>query len=652
MANNINQFGFSFDDYINFSGGIGSMVHGGGSAQIRISSDGSFPINFGQPIAGLNTSGAGGANFSRSKNQTDRFFISYLGTGSKKELTQTTTTRNFTEGNTFLQSEELEETDKNLSHRMNFGWRARIDSTQNLVIDGNLSLSNGDNQRVSLVNSAREAIPVNRQDYRTTGISDRITGDASGSWIKKIDHGKSVVKITGNLSLTQSLAQNDVLSETSTWQINAWQKKMSNRFQDNETGTDNGSLGITLTQKAGNLLYLEPEVRAGINSERLDREQGFPLVSEWPVDSLSPEFRKNYSWLRPGFSLIRNSSKTRFTLSLQLENGRLASTLNGEEQTGRNHTFLLPGFMFENEYKTGRRVMAGLSSRINTPAAIQLLPVINDINPLAIQYGNPDLTPEKSHRMNLHWLIFDQFSFTSLMTTLSGTWISDKINQDRTINSDLSFVNRLVNVESDYDARGNIDFSTPIRFAGITVRVNIEERWNRGINLINKTENVYTNHTHRGSLTFNNRRKEKWDISTGIEAALTNSRYSIQNSLDNNYVNVSWFGELRFTPNDSWNFNLDTDYTRYSDQAFGEQIDIPLLNAEISHFFLKNKRGTLTLRGFDLLDKNRILQRMGEMNYLREVRSNSMGRYVMLSFTWRLNQFGGENSGINVKVRR
>jgi len=64
MANNVNQSGFSFDDYMNFSGGALGMQQGGGSTQIRITNDGSFPINFGQPMTGLNTSGAGGANLS------------------------------------------------------------------------------------------------------------------------------------------------------------------------------------------------------------------------------------------------------------------------------------------------------------------------------------------------------------------------------------------------------------------------------------------------------------------------------------------------------------------------------------------------------------------------------------------------------------
>ncbi len=666
MANNVNQYGFSFDDYMNFSGGLASMVHGGGSAQIRITSDGSFPINFGQPIAGLNTSGAGGANFSYSKSTTDRAFISYLGTGTRQELLRNTTSRNFTEANPFLQTEDLDESGKTTAHRVNFGLRTRLDSLQNLVLDGNLSLSGGNNRRFSEVATSRGGQPVNTLDYRTTNTSERLSGDAAGSYTRKLKIGSSgrdlsILKISGSLSLSQSLTENDALSLTRLFSGTGWQENTANRFQDNQNDLFNGSAAVTFTQKIKGLLYLEPEVRAGITTESLDRTGGFPLAGNVPVDSLSPRYGRTYGFVRPGVSLIRNSDRFRFTVGLQFEGGRLAGSLDenggvaGKLQEGvpmeRNFRAFLPQFSVEHEYKTGRRLMAMLSSSINVPSAMQLLPVVNDINPLALFYGNPELDPERSHRMNLHWLLVDQFSFTSLMTTLSGTWTRDKINTARTIREDLSFVNRLVNVDNDYDARANADFSTPIRFIGMKVRINLEERWNRGINLINGTENITLNNTHRAGVTFDNRKKEKWDVSTGMEAAFTNSRYSVQQNLNNRYVDLSWFGEARYTPTVWWNFIVNADFTRYSDRGFGEQIDVPLLNAEISRFLFREQRATLTLRGFDLLNRNNIVQRLGEMNYLREVRSNSMGRYVLLTFTWRLNRFGTNTSAIDVRTR-
>ena len=122
-----------------------------------------------------------------------------------------------------------------------------------------------------------------------------------------------------------------------------------------------------------------------------------------------------------------------------------------------------------------------------------------------------------------------------------------------------------------------------------------------------------------------------------------------------------WGIKTHFNLEESWNQGLnlingaENKYTNLGHRvsfSFGESVGIPLLGAEVSHFFLKNNRGTLTLRGFDLLSQNRIVQRFSELNYLREIRSNSIGRFVMLSFTYRLNQFGNQSKGVEVKMRR
>jgi hypothetical protein len=123
MLNNINQFGFTFRDYMDFNGGIQNMMNGGGDFRMTIEDDGSFPINFGQPVTGLITSGAGGLNYTYERKKDNRFNISYLGNGADKKLYEETTTQNFTPGNSFNMNETLDEKDINRAHRFNFGWR-------------------------------------------------------------------------------------------------------------------------------------------------------------------------------------------------------------------------------------------------------------------------------------------------------------------------------------------------------------------------------------------------------------------------------------------------------------------------------------------------------------------------------------------------
>lgn len=657
MINNVNQFGFSMNDYINFSGGMGAMMSGGGTATIRISSDGSFPVNFGQPVSGLNTSGAGGVNFSKSSGPNNRFFISYVGNGSEKDLIQNTRSENFLAASTFLQTDSLNQTQTDGAHRVNFGLRHRIDSTQNLNLNGNFSYTSGTNYRDGYTRNMNGNLPVNQLESLVRDKSGRVAGDLSGSYVIKLNPGKTVLELSGNGSFSSGISKTGFQNTTQFFQEN--NTLLVNQFQDNYNNTLNYSGSAVLTRKIGKFLYMEPSIRVGILSDLLERKQGIPQFQEgfsregaMVIDSLSPQFVKQSGYIRPGLKLNRNRENTRVSLGLQAETGWLNTSLEGATQAIRTYFRLLPALTYENEYKPGKRIMLNAGSSVNTPQIIQLLPVVNNINPLSVVTGNPYLEPEYVNRFNLHWLFFDQFSFTSLFTGFNTTLTENKISWNRTIGADLQQKSTYYNAGNDIRMSGNATFSTPVRWLGIKINLNLEESWNKGENLINLQENSFTNLSHRISFSADNRKKEKVDINSGVELTMTRSRYSIQKNLDNNYFDISWFAELRYNPTPKWNFEASADVTRYTASSFGESVNIPLIGAEITRYLMKNNRGTLTLRGFDLLNQNKIVQRTGDLNYLRETRSNSMGRYIMLTFAYRLNQFGNAPGGVDVRVMR
>jgi hypothetical protein len=277
--------------------------------------------------------------------------------------------------------------------------------------------------------------------------------------------------------------------------------------------------------------------------------------------------------------------------------------------------------------------------------------VVNNFNSLSLFYGNRDLEPEYSHSLKSQWWIFDQFSFTTFMASLRVNYTENKISYAREITEQFGQVITLANVESDIMAGASIDFSTPIRPLGIKTNLYIDETYNKGINLVNNLQNEVSSFNHRLSLSFENRKKEKWDISTGTGITLTDTRYSIQESLNNVYFDIAWFGEIRWTPNDKFDFNISADVTNYTARSFDESRMVPLLGAQLSYFFMQNNRAALTLSAIDILNQNTGINRVSELNYLRETRSNTIGRYFMLTFKYRLNKVGGD-SGFVVDVKK
>ena len=122
---------------------------------------------------------------------------------------------------------------------------------------------------------------------------------------------------------------------------------------------------------------------------------------------------------------------------------------------------------------------------------------------------------------------------------------------------------------------------------------------------------------------------------------MTDTWYSIQEELNNRYFNFSYFTDIRFIPSDHWNFRCRASVINYNSMSFNESLQIPLIGAEINYYFLSGKRAVITLAAVDILNKNTSFQRISDINYLMQRRTNVLGRYIMLTFKYRMNKFGG-----------
>ncbi len=649
MINNVNEYGFSFNDYLDFSGGILAMEGGGGSAKIALKGDAAFPINFGQPVDGLATSGAGGLNFSYSTDKHNRTYISYLINGSDKDLEQETLTERYTKDGSFFTGDQTGQLTGDLAHRINFGLRRRLDSTHNLIFNGNVALMYRDLARLQETETWTGEELVSSQFNDRGELSDRISGDLSGTYYRMLGKNNSVLKFSADGNYSRGLDQIQIDNQTD--YIAGNEQDLFSQFQDNRTDRLGFSLLAAYTQKIGKGLYLDPIIRLGETLEELDRVQGPLENGSVPVDSLSPDFQKDYRWIRPGFSFRWNTNKSQLSIGILGEFGSLGTSLNDLAYPEAKLSYFVPTVSWDYSATAGRKFNVYYASSVNTPTVNQLLPVVNSLNPLNVYYGNPVLRPEYNHTAMVHWLIFDQFSFTSFMLALSGGYTSDKINWSTTVTDDLAQISTLTNVDWDYNARLNIDFSTPIRKLGIKINLDGEESWNRGLSQVNEVNNIYNTLSQRYSLSADNRKKLKWDVESGLGLSLTHTWYQIQESLNKRYFDLSWFADIRYTPSEKWHFEVTADVTSYSDLGTDGAIRVPLLRAEVSHFFLAHKRGVLTLSGFDLLDRNQNVTRLSELNYLRETRSNTTGRYLMLTFKYRLNKLAREE-GIKVDFHK
>lgn len=649
MLNNVNRVGFSFQDYLAFNGGLRNLMGSGG--KITLTADESIPVDFGQPVNGNITSGAGGVNYSYEFAKNNRFNVSYMGNGTAKELFETSNSRNFTSSSSFEQNSTSNGNNKNLNHLFNIGWRNKASKKTHFMLNGLVTLLGNSSKSNSNTESYTNGNFINSLNNLTNSKSNQLNSSVEGSWLLKGNERWRMLKVNASARYNQTIRESEWSNLTNF--VSTPLPLSESQYNNNSNSGLNMSMGVTSLAKIGNNLYLEPSVNFGLNNQRLVREQGNNVAPIGIIDTLSPTINSYYNWAKPKLMLKKFSKKQKFNFGVEVEMANNYNTLNGAPNVEMNVLEFLPEAYWEYEYKTGRRIAAGYQTSTGMPQISNLQPIISTENPLAVYFGNRNLKHEYRHNLFASWFLFDQFSFTSLFVNMDGGYTQNSIGSSIEIGDDLLQKIKFINVPTEYNASVGFDFSTPIRMLGIKISLGGRERWNGATSFVNNQENSNNNLRHTLRLKFDNRRKEKWDIEVGGEVNLSDSRYSIQSQLNRKYFSYTSFGEVRYTPSKSWHFRVTADITSYNAQGFGETITVPLLGAEVSYYFMANKRAMLTLEGSDLLNRNTGVSRTGELNYLREVRSNTIGRFIMLSFKYKLNRFGGDSGGgITVETRR
>jgi len=612
MYNNVNEFGFAAQ-------GMGK---------------------FGNRVEGENRTGAAGLNFSYNPTEFNKYYISYLGSATRNFLQQTSEGEYFSDAGSYQQSVATDRVTNNRPHSIDFGAHHRFNPKHNLIVRGNMDIFNNDLDRISTINTFTAREEVNRLLSEEIKVEDRLAGSVNLSYMTRLNEGNTQFKTEAKFSLNHQ--EENIEIQNTTELFNPSSTNIVSQFIDRNTDNYSFSFNPSFVQRITSRWFLNTDVSIGMHDQGIDQQQGDLYPARMVIDSLSPDCLREHTYIIPGLTLKRGTMSSQLHLGVRTAWNQYGTEL-GDVSDGRETFFhLFPSVYYMWNIRTGRRLTARYSSSINVPTAGQLLPVFSTLNPLMLTQGNSNLIPEYRHNVYTELSIFDQFSFTSVFFRASGTYTQNKISWEQTITDDLVKINRPVNVDWDYTANGYMNFSTPVRRLGIKVNLRLNENWHKGINIVNDNENELNSLTHGVDFNIENHKKEYFDARLGASVSYTDTRYSVQDELNNQYFNTVYYADLHIMPSETWNVNLTGRLTNYNSKNLNENLSIPSLDAEINYYFLKGDRGVLSLRAINLLDNNKGFQQVSDVNYIMQINSNTLGRYILLSFSYRLTGGKGQ----------
>ncbi|MEZ4904126.1 MAG: outer membrane beta-barrel family protein [Spirosomataceae bacterium] len=648
MANNINQQGFSIEDYMNFSGAARSMMSGGSMRlSFNSSDDAGIPLNFGGRTTGFQSTWAAGANYNDKLSKKTDIQSNYFYSRSEQLVEKEVNRENFLPNSTFRSVQNMAQNNLNDSHRINLTFDHKLDSANTLRITNQFSFGNTSSNIGSTTQNFLDGAGIQSANERVTlskGTNTRLNSELL--WRHRF------AKKGRNFSTIATLGYNESNRSGSLRATNRFftPTRIDTLNQTNTQHNERTNYGITLsfTEPVAKRRYVETNysfqwAQTDVNRQVFDIGEGRVPRFNAP---LSNQFKTNFVFHKAGLNYRYAGKTDNLTAGAALQRSRLEGDLIlAGLHIKRDFTNLLPLLRYSHNFANLKSFNLNYDTDIQAPDIQQLSPIIDNTDPLNIMQGNPNLRPEYNHRLNAQFNNLNALTFSSFFASLNFNYTTNKITMAQWVADNLVRTYRPVNVRDDYNLFGNISKGFRIKALKSRLNLNTGLTFNRGLAMINDIENRTRRFESRNTIRWEYNFKESFTLSSSANVTYNQTSYSINTTQNQTYINQNYEVEADWKIIKTLRFNSTLDYAIYnfSGSAFSQKI--PIWNTSIAQSFLKNNRGELKLSAVDLLNRNVVINRYAINNFVQDERIRSLGRYFLLTFTYNLKGFGGAPSG-------
>lgn len=666
MGNNVNEQGFSMEDYMNFTGGSQQMMGGGGAVRMTFSSDNTngVPLNFGNRANGIMSNLAGGVNmnnqFSKKTELNGSYFFNYL----DHQRSQTTYRENFLPSRGAVGSRDVYNYDQNsvmhntnANHRVNFTLDHKIDSTNSIKLTSAFTYNETDSEnRSTSRNLSSDEVVQNETERLSLSSGTNTSLNSTLLW----RHRFAKKGRTFSTNFQFNYGENNRTGFLDATTRNYFTQPSDTIFkQISDQATQNIMYGATVsyTEPLGGRKYLEANYTFRKNLNDVERNVS-DVSGDAPVYDplLSNLYNSDYEFHRAGLNFRMNRTKYNVTVGGALQQTYLQGYLELRDvEILRDYQNILPSVRFNYEFSSSKRLSFDYETSVQEPSIQELQPVIDNSDPMNIYEGNPALRPAYSQSWRMNFTTFNAVNFMSFFAFLDVDYITNSITNSRSINEQFISVTQPVNVDNNMSVMGNASLSFPVNKikSRFTFGANVRNR--RSINLLNDIASTINSQSAGGNIRYSFRYKEIFDLglSARIERQLTD--YEFQQN-DQIFLNNNYTAETNLTILKNYQLSSNFEILQYENQNNNYNQTIPLLNLSVSRFLLKNKTGELKFAVNNLLDKALGVSQTANLNYTERQTTDSLGRIFMVSFTYsinkQLNPMGMRRGGQMMRIMR
>ena len=625
----------------------GRMGSSGGST--RMMNVGGFSMSSGG--GGLTTSTSGGFNANYRFGEKLKLGANYFVNAINRDTEQESNRINFVGDSSLNYNQSQTQNRKSQNHRMNMELDYTINEKNSLLFRPYMSIGSGSTGSVYdyetftpsniRLNSGNTVSNAENKSFSTSGyLLWRHSFEKAGRTLSmSLNYGVSNNKANGlndQINFT-FLPATGVETENMLYQ----------EFTNNNSGYNYG-IRASYVEPVGHNRFLELSYsyrRNYTESEKetwnVDKSTGVRIDKDEEYSTL---YENTYINQQAELRFNTQRDKYSWTLGAGLQPSSLKSITgnNGEPPLTQKVMNFSPTVNITYGETRQSQLRFDYRGFTRQPSIEQLQPVADNTDPLYEFKGNGALKPAFMNFMNLQYNKFNPGTLRTFQTSLGFNTTSNSIVNSNSYDDAGKQTVQPVNVNGVYSVRAGVNMNLPIAKTKLSFNNDLSGSYGNNVNMTNNIENITKN--SRISETLRLTYRNDWlEVGGLYRLGYNRAVYSMQDKATTDYFNHRVGGNLYL--NLPLNFILvsNLNYDFYRGDAAGDGRDMIMWTADLSKQIFKNKRGTIKLSIYDILKQNKSYSRTTTDNYVEDLRSNTLGQFVMISFMYRFNSFSGGN---------
>ncbi len=423
-----------------------------------------------------------------------------------------------------------------------------------------------------------------------------------------------------------------------------------NQIVNTDTNEDTYDLYLEYTEPITDSLELT--IASGYSLARTeDNRDSYdfnPLTGDYTTynDALSNYITSDTGTFSPeaGVKLDKGKFTIRANAGTNITSFKNAASYLGQDYN-LNKDYIFPEASANIRYKIDKAKSASIiyGYSASFPTATQILPVADISNPLNTVIGNPDIEPNKSHRINANFRNFDFASRSGYSIFANANFYDSQIRSYTITDATGKNTTSYRNISGTMNSFLNVNWNKSIKKDAHTYRFSL------GLSAGYTIDKGFLNTVMYDSKYYRLGPTANFTYEYGDLLTINPSyNYSYNNYDYTNYrVNSAsnFVHRLNLQTTSYWPkhvvFGNDFGYTYNSNIAAGFKKDFYLWNSSLGYNFLEDQL-LFKIKVYDILNQNLGTSRTIGPTSITDQENTVLQRYVMFSLTYSLKSFGGK----------